>query len=227
MSPATASAALKWVVENQEVELLSLNGEPASVEAPNHVELAITHTEPGLRGDTAQGGTKPATLETGVIVQVPLFIEEGERVRVDTRTGELHHAASSASGESTGRGVLASATHRHHRHHPARRPPVAVGDAHAHRPRCCRSSSSMDAVGFHSLECWGGATFDACLRFLDEDPWERLRVIKKPRASHAAADAAARPEPGRLPPLRRRHRAPLRVPRRPRTASTSSASSTP
>ena len=76
-----------WVVENQEVQLLSLNGEPASVEAPNHVELAITHTEPGLRGDTAQGGTKPATLETGVIIQVPLFIEEGERVRVDTRTG--------------------------------------------------------------------------------------------------------------------------------------------
>ncbi len=87
VSPATASAALEWVVENQEVQLLSLNGEPASVEAPNHVELTITHTEPGLRGDTAQGGTKPATLETGVIIQVPLFIEEGERVRVDTRTG--------------------------------------------------------------------------------------------------------------------------------------------
>jgi len=87
VSPATASAALDWVVENQEVLLLSLNGEPASVEAPNHVELTITHTEPGLRGDTAQGGTKPATLETGVTIQVPLFIEEGERVRVDTRTG--------------------------------------------------------------------------------------------------------------------------------------------
>ncbi|MGD0998615.1 MAG: elongation factor P [Thermoleophilia bacterium] len=87
VSPATAREALEWVVENQEVQLLSLNGEPASVEAPNHVELAITHTEPGLRGDTAQGGTKPATLETGVVVQVPLFIEEGERVRVDTRTG--------------------------------------------------------------------------------------------------------------------------------------------
>jgi elongation factor P len=87
VSPATARAALEWVVENQEVQLLSLNGEPASVEAPNHVELLITHTEPGLRGDTAQGGTKPATLETGVVIQVPLFIEEGERVRVDTRTG--------------------------------------------------------------------------------------------------------------------------------------------
>jgi elongation factor P len=87
VSPATARDALDWVVENQEVQLLSLNGEPASVEAPNHVELAITHTEPGLRGDTAQGGTKLATLETGVSIQVPLFIVEGERVRVDTRTG--------------------------------------------------------------------------------------------------------------------------------------------
>jgi elongation factor P len=51
------------------------------------VELVITQTDPGLRGDTAQGGTKPATLETGVMIQVPLFIEEGELVRVDTRTG--------------------------------------------------------------------------------------------------------------------------------------------
>ena len=87
VTPATAREALEWVVENQEVQLLSLNGEPASVEAPNHVELTVTHTEPGLRGDTAQGGTKPATLETGVVIQVPLFIEQGEHVRVDTRTG--------------------------------------------------------------------------------------------------------------------------------------------
>ncbi len=88
VSPETARQALQWVVENQQVQLLSLNGVPASVEAPNHVELAITQTDPGLRGDTAQGGTKPATLETGVTIQVPLFIEEGELVRVDTRTGD-------------------------------------------------------------------------------------------------------------------------------------------
>ncbi len=87
VSPGMAGEALKWVAENQEVQLLSLNGEPAAVEPPNHVELTVTHTEPGLRGDTAQGGTKPATLETGVGIQVPLFIEQGERVRVDTRTG--------------------------------------------------------------------------------------------------------------------------------------------
>ena len=61
---------------------------PFDVQAPNFVELAITQSDPGVRGDTAQGGTKPATLETGVIVQVPLFIEEGERIKVDTRTRE-------------------------------------------------------------------------------------------------------------------------------------------
>ncbi|MGO8684233.1 MAG: elongation factor P [Thermoleophilia bacterium] len=88
ISPDTAADALKWVVENGVVELLYLDDQPFSLEAPTAVELTITHTEPGLRGDTAQGGTKPATLETGVTVLVPLFIEPGERVKVDTRTGE-------------------------------------------------------------------------------------------------------------------------------------------
>jgi elongation factor P len=87
VSPEMAGDALKWVVESGLVDLMYLNGEPFSIEAPTSVELAITHTEPGLRGDTAQGGTKPATLETGVSIQVPLFIEQGERVKVDTRTG--------------------------------------------------------------------------------------------------------------------------------------------
>jgi elongation factor P len=82
-----AGEALKWVVENMEVQVFYLDGQPIDVEAPNTVELTITHTEPGLRGDTAQGGTKPATLETGVGIQVPLFIEQGERIKIDTRTG--------------------------------------------------------------------------------------------------------------------------------------------
>jgi elongation factor P len=86
--PEMAGDALRWVVENGEVELLSINGVPSTVEAPTFVELTITHTEPGVRGDTAQGGSKPATLETGVIVQVPLFIDQGERIKVDTRTAE-------------------------------------------------------------------------------------------------------------------------------------------
>jgi len=88
VSPGMAGEALKWVVENMEVQVFYLDGAPIEVEAPTTVELTITHTEPGLRGDTAQGGSKPATLETGVSIQVPLFIEQGERIKVDTRTGE-------------------------------------------------------------------------------------------------------------------------------------------
>jgi elongation factor P len=88
VSPATAEDALKWVVENMTVDLLYINGAPTTVEPPNFVELTITKSDPGLRGDTAQGGTKPATLETGVTIQVPLFIEPGERIKVDTRTAE-------------------------------------------------------------------------------------------------------------------------------------------
>ena len=64
------------------------NGVPLSVSAPNFVELTVTDTDPGLRGDTSGGGGKPATLETGAVVRVPLFIEIGEVIRVDTRTGE-------------------------------------------------------------------------------------------------------------------------------------------
>jgi len=88
VSPGMAEEAMKWVVENMEVQVFYLDGAPIDVQAPTTVELTITHTEPGLRGDTAQGGTKPATLETGVSIQVPLFIEQGERIKVDTRTGE-------------------------------------------------------------------------------------------------------------------------------------------
>jgi len=88
VSPDMAKEALQWVVENMEMQVFYLDGVPIEVEAPTTVELTITHTEPGLRGDTAQGGSKPATLETGVSIQVPLFIEQGERIKVDTRTGE-------------------------------------------------------------------------------------------------------------------------------------------
>ena len=88
ISPTMAEDALKWVVENMEVDLMYLNGEPFEVAAPNFVELKITKSDPGVQGNTAQGATKPATLESGATVQVPLFIEEGERIKVDTRTGE-------------------------------------------------------------------------------------------------------------------------------------------
>lgn len=64
------------------------NGVPLSITPPNFVEMAITQTDPGVRGDTATGGTKPATMPTGAVVKVPLFVEEGEVIRIDTRNGE-------------------------------------------------------------------------------------------------------------------------------------------
>ena len=77
-----------WLKAQDNSEVTLYNGSPIGVSPPNFVELEITDTDPGLKGDTAQGGTKPATLETGAVVKVPLFLEIGEVVRVDTRTGE-------------------------------------------------------------------------------------------------------------------------------------------
>ena len=82
------SDAKQWI-KGEEACLVTLwNNVPLSVAAPNFVILAITDTDPGVRGDTAQGGSKPATLETGAVVKVPLFIENGELLKIDTRTGE-------------------------------------------------------------------------------------------------------------------------------------------
>ncbi len=77
-----------YLIEGMTVDIISHGDVPIDVELPFSVELAISDTDPGFKGDTAQGGTKPATLETGLIVQVPLFVNPGDRVKVDTRTGE-------------------------------------------------------------------------------------------------------------------------------------------
>ena len=79
---------LRFVKENEMVKILSHGGNVFGIEPPMHVELEITDTEPGFKGDTATGVTKPATVETGAIVQVPLFISAGEFIKIDTRTGE-------------------------------------------------------------------------------------------------------------------------------------------
>ena len=85
---ASVGEAAKWLKE-QDISVVTLyNGAPLAVTPPNHVELEIVETDPGLKGDTAQGGTKPATLSTGAVVKVPLFLSQGEVIRVDTRTGE-------------------------------------------------------------------------------------------------------------------------------------------
>ncbi|NLY43488.1 MAG: elongation factor P [Clostridiaceae bacterium] len=80
--------ALKFVKENMVVKVLSYKGSVFGVEPPNFVELEVVHTEPGVKGDTATGATKPATLETGATINVPLFVNQGDIIRVDTRTGE-------------------------------------------------------------------------------------------------------------------------------------------
>jgi elongation factor P len=81
--------SLKWIMPNEEIDLLYVDEAPSDVQVPSAVELTVSETQPGVKGDTASGGgDKPATLESGVIVRVPLFVNEGDRVRVDTRSGE-------------------------------------------------------------------------------------------------------------------------------------------
>ena len=77
-----------WLKEQLVYEVTLFNGEILSITAPNFIDLEVTETDPGLKGDTAQGGSKPATLETGAMVSVPLFIVIGELLRIDTRVGE-------------------------------------------------------------------------------------------------------------------------------------------
>tara|TARA_B100000029_G_scaffold447478_1_gene469284 strand:- start:720 stop:1286 length:567 start_codon:yes stop_codon:yes gene_type:complete len=77
-----------WLIEEANCNVTLWNGQAISVDPPNNIEVKVTKTEPGLRGDTAQGGVKPAEIATGATIKVPLFIDEGEVIRVDTRTGE-------------------------------------------------------------------------------------------------------------------------------------------
>lgn len=88
ISPATVGEAADFMLENQNAVVALNEGNPLYVELPASVVLEITFTEPGLQGDRSSGGTKPATLETGRNIQVPLFVEQGTKVKVDTRTGE-------------------------------------------------------------------------------------------------------------------------------------------
>ncbi len=80
--------AIKYIKENDEVTVKFYQGNAFTVEAPNFVDLVVTETEPGVKGNTATNVTKAATVETGAVIQVPIFIEEGEKIQIDTRTGE-------------------------------------------------------------------------------------------------------------------------------------------
>ena len=84
----TVGDSLKFVKENEVVKVCSYNGSVFAIEAPLFVELEITETEPGFKGDTAQGATKPAVVETGATVYVPLFVDQGDKIKIDTRSGE-------------------------------------------------------------------------------------------------------------------------------------------
>lgn len=84
----TVGDSLKFVKENENVKVCSYNGSVFAIEPPLFVELEITETEPGFAGNTAQGATKPATVETGAVVNVPLFVNQGDVIKIDTRTGE-------------------------------------------------------------------------------------------------------------------------------------------
>lgn len=88
LRPDDLGDAARWLKDGTSLKLVFYEGRAVAVEVPNFVELAVDGTEPGVRGDTATGGSKPATLETGAVITVPLFINEGDVVRVDTRTGE-------------------------------------------------------------------------------------------------------------------------------------------
>lgn len=87
---AVADSA-QWLKEQDVVQVTLWDGAPLAVTAPNFVELEVVETDPGLKGDTAQGGSKPATLSTGAVVKVPLFMNQGDVIRVDTRTGEYQN----------------------------------------------------------------------------------------------------------------------------------------
>jgi elongation factor P len=86
---AAVAEALRWCKPSSEVDVLFIDDQPGDVQLPSSVDLEISQTDPGLRGDSVSGGgTKPATLETGAVIQVPLFVEQGQLIRVDTRSGD-------------------------------------------------------------------------------------------------------------------------------------------
>ncbi|AHF04328.1 elongation factor P [Marichromatium gracile] len=95
-SEQAVGEAAKWIKEQDLCKVTLWNGVPLSIEPPNFVVLEITETDPGLKGDTSGGGGKPATLETGAVVRVPLFVQTGELIKVDTRTGEYVSRAKEA-----------------------------------------------------------------------------------------------------------------------------------
>lgn len=87
LSADQLSDSLDYLIEQINVDLIFYEGQPISIELPTAIDMTVSQTDPGFKGDTAQGATKPATMETGLVVQVPLFVNEGDKIKVDTRNG--------------------------------------------------------------------------------------------------------------------------------------------
>ncbi|HEB90352.1 MAG TPA: elongation factor P [Deltaproteobacteria bacterium] len=94
ISPEVIGEQIEFMLENMNVEVLFWKGKPVNVQLPNYIEARVVKSDPGIKGDTSSGASKPATLETGATINVPLFIKEGDVVRVDTRTGEYSERVS-------------------------------------------------------------------------------------------------------------------------------------
>ena len=94
IAPDVIGDQIEFMLENMEVDVLFWKGKPVNIELPNYIEATVTKSDPGVKGDTSSGALKPATIETGFTVNVPLFIEEGDVLRIDTRTGEYSERVS-------------------------------------------------------------------------------------------------------------------------------------
>ncbi len=94
ITPDVIGEQIHFMMENMNVDILFWNGSPVNIQLPNYIESVVVKSDPGIKGDTSSGASKPATLECGATVQVPLFIKEGDVLRVDTRTGEYSERVS-------------------------------------------------------------------------------------------------------------------------------------
>ena len=148
--------------ENDTVQLLLVDGKPTVVQLPASVELEVTETEPGVRGDTVSNVTKPATLETGAVVQVPMFVERGREDQGRHARGALHLAGVTTRLVDTTVRLLSQQ-------------PLAGTISTA---AVLDVAEILDAAGFEALEVTGGGCFDAAVKRGTESPWERVRALK-------------------------------------------------
>ena len=176
------------------MQILTVDGKPSGLQLPSSIELAVAETEPGVKGDTVSNVTKPAKLETGATVQVPLFVNTGDRIKVDPTRRPLHlaslgvqrrfRAAGFSRGPSESRRPLGStAVGALPSRVPAsstRRSLLSQEPLAGRMPTAdlLRLAELLDGAGFAYLEVSGGGVFDTAVRRGVESPWERIRALK-------------------------------------------------